>query len=467
MATRQYIGARYVIKIYENSQSAGSAEWEASTSYEPLTMVTYQNSSYLSKKAVPATVGNPPSNSDYWVVTGAYNGQIAQLQDDVAAINTNIGNMSNLNTSATTLVDAINEVLADINSITDKYYLLVTDSYGDPVGCGTNNTWEVYFKQYMGLTEGVNCLTTYQDSAGFNPVYANPHKFVDVITPGTETHGVPAGFDTSLITDIVVVGGANERGQTLANVELGIAQFMAYVEANYTNCKNVYICGCGNSFNILTAASMDERAFLSAYKVCMKYGAKYLAGTENILQNYDYYNKESDPNNTYVEGNQLIHPNEEGGKMIAIGVKSAIESGAFCVDYPYIIGTFTKNTAFASQPTTAKINLAQRLIGSKVMISWANMTFATGSPISVGNNQWITLGSFTNDIGYLKPNNFPNEIDVLAFVAGGDFGAVNTPLPSKLRFKDNEIQLQIDCGDAKNTNFIGIRGGGGALELMS
>lgn len=86
MATRQYIGARYVIKIYENSQDPSSAEWEANTSYEPLTMVTYQNSSYLSKKAVPATVGNPPSNKNYWVVTGAYNGQIAELQRNVSTL---------------------------------------------------------------------------------------------------------------------------------------------------------------------------------------------------------------------------------------------------------------------------------------------------------------------------------------------------------------------------------------------
>ena len=83
MATRQYIGARYVIKVYENSQTAGSAEWETDTSYEPLTMVTFQNSSYLSKKAVPSTVGNPSENPTYWVITGAYNGQIASLQSAI------------------------------------------------------------------------------------------------------------------------------------------------------------------------------------------------------------------------------------------------------------------------------------------------------------------------------------------------------------------------------------------------
>lgn len=91
MAVRQYIGARYVIKIYENSQNPASAEWEANVNYEPIVMVTFNNGSYLSKKDVPATVGNPADNPAYWVQTGFYNGQIAYLQtqiDGLKAFNT-------------------------------------------------------------------------------------------------------------------------------------------------------------------------------------------------------------------------------------------------------------------------------------------------------------------------------------------------------------------------------------------
>ena len=84
----QYIGARYVTKIYENSLDPSQAEWEASVNYEPLTMVTYNNGSYLSKKAVPASAGNPPSEPAYWVQTGFYNGQIAYLQNQITALDT-------------------------------------------------------------------------------------------------------------------------------------------------------------------------------------------------------------------------------------------------------------------------------------------------------------------------------------------------------------------------------------------
>lgn len=115
MATRQYVGARYVIKIYENSVDPSTAEWESDVNYEPLTMVTYNYGSYLSKKAVPGTVGDPAANPDYWVQTGFYNGQIASLQSQIDTINNttipaiqaSIGNVSSDITTLDTVVNVI------------------------------------------------------------------------------------------------------------------------------------------------------------------------------------------------------------------------------------------------------------------------------------------------------------------------------------------------------------------------
>ena len=93
MAVREYIGARYVTKIYENTLDPSSAEWQSGINYEPLVLVTYNNGSYLSKKYVPASVGDPASNPSYWVQTGYYNGQIAQLQSDIDDINAELLNI--------------------------------------------------------------------------------------------------------------------------------------------------------------------------------------------------------------------------------------------------------------------------------------------------------------------------------------------------------------------------------------
>lgn len=69
----QYIGARYVPAFY--------GDWTANTEYDPLTIVTYNGNSYTSKTKVPAAVGAPDVNAQYWAATGSYNAQVQDLQD--------------------------------------------------------------------------------------------------------------------------------------------------------------------------------------------------------------------------------------------------------------------------------------------------------------------------------------------------------------------------------------------------
>lgn len=71
---RQYVGARYVPKI------ADPVEWQENTAYEALVIVTYNNSSYTSRKPVPVSVGIPPENKEYWALTGNYNAQIEEYR---------------------------------------------------------------------------------------------------------------------------------------------------------------------------------------------------------------------------------------------------------------------------------------------------------------------------------------------------------------------------------------------------
>lgn len=93
MSTRQYIGARYVPKFFENS-ATGDSTWAANTTYEPLTMVMWNSVVYTSKKYVPASVGNPSENASYWVATSNASEQIAQLAEQVAALDDTVGDIS-------------------------------------------------------------------------------------------------------------------------------------------------------------------------------------------------------------------------------------------------------------------------------------------------------------------------------------------------------------------------------------
>ena len=95
---RQYVGARYVPKF------ADPVAWASGTSYEAMTIVTYNNSSYTSKMPVPPTVGNPADNPDYWALTGNYNAQVEQYRQETETVSNNLTTeITNLKNADTTL----------------------------------------------------------------------------------------------------------------------------------------------------------------------------------------------------------------------------------------------------------------------------------------------------------------------------------------------------------------------------
>lgn len=86
---RQYIGARYVPKFFENP-STGDSTWMAGVAYEALTVVTLAGNSYTSKKPVPSGIGAPNENRDYWVSTGIYSEQVESINRRIDALSDNV-----------------------------------------------------------------------------------------------------------------------------------------------------------------------------------------------------------------------------------------------------------------------------------------------------------------------------------------------------------------------------------------
>lgn len=89
---RQYIGARYVPKFFENP-STGDSTWMAGVAYEALTVVTLAGNSYTSKKPVPAGIGAPNENRDYWVSTGIYSEQVESINRRIDALSVHINDI--------------------------------------------------------------------------------------------------------------------------------------------------------------------------------------------------------------------------------------------------------------------------------------------------------------------------------------------------------------------------------------
>lgn len=103
----QYIGARYV-PIF-----ADPVEWQPNKLYEPLTIVTYNNSSYTSKQTVPA--GISPDNGEYWVETGNFNAQINDLSTKIDGWDEEIASNTQTANEAKATADAAQQAVADLD----------------------------------------------------------------------------------------------------------------------------------------------------------------------------------------------------------------------------------------------------------------------------------------------------------------------------------------------------------------
>lgn len=88
-AYNTYVGARYV-PIF-------AGEWDATKTYEPLTIVMWQGNSYTSKTFVPAQT--EISNEDFWALTGNYNAQVELYRQEVTSLKQTVINNNFLSMS--------------------------------------------------------------------------------------------------------------------------------------------------------------------------------------------------------------------------------------------------------------------------------------------------------------------------------------------------------------------------------
>ena len=245
MSIRQYIGARYVTKIYENTLDPSSAEWQASVNYEPLTMVTYNNGSYLSKKQVPASIGNPADNASYWVQTGFYNGQIAQLENDIQTINA-----------------ALNTISGNIPAFTsDSNVILIGDSWsiGNNIG-GTYIGFQTYIEQILPHNDW---YISAEGSAGYVHPGSDGHVFLDLLTN-------LAVSDPDSITDIIIEGGVNDRNETSNDIINAIQSFITYATTRFPNAKLHHLI-VNRLYNNINYAF----EYIKAYMACAGYGKNF------------------------------------------------------------------------------------------------------------------------------------------------------------------------------------------------
>ena len=411
MSVRQYIGARYVTKVYENSLDPSSAEWESGVTYEPLTLVTYLNSSYLSKKEVPGSVGNPAANPTYWVVTGAYNGQIAQIQSDISDINT--------------AIDAIRK----------KNIVLIGDSYGTADGAypGTptiTDTLPEVIKAYL-KADNDHFHYNYVNGAGFaNDGYLNALQAIESSLDDT-------------VTDIYVMGGWNDEttrpGLDANVVDAGMTAFKTYTSTQYPNATvHVLFIASGAYEDVQTNAPGDGyystglHETWELYSLAGRKGMAYHNDAAYVLHNSAFVQQEG------------IHPNQLGVMELGKAVTSIILGNT--ADYQYY--AVTRGSDFgAVTGTTNNCAVNQTVLFEQATAKGIHLDFYTESGVTMitySTATSISLDGRAIDIltrmpkmslGYLKFLTIKIEVSII------DDNNVITNLTADLAITPKTIKL--------------------------
>lgn len=217
--SRQYVGARYVPKFFQNPN--GTAEWLGNVPYEPLTIVTYLGNSYTSKVPVPAGVGNPSLNPTYWALTGNFNAQLDQINTELGNIE---GDIASQQADITNLQNYVNSQ--------DRYYLLLADSYGDNA-----NGWTKVLPPLLGWSDDMYSIAQ-KGGAGF--VEAGQGE-----TFLTLFNAVSSDIKNK-VTDVILITAGNDLrvSITTSQVSGAIGTLVATIKNTCSKLKGIHMGAC-------------------------------------------------------------------------------------------------------------------------------------------------------------------------------------------------------------------------------
>lgn len=219
MALNQYIGARYVPLI--------TGEWDATISYEPLSVVLYQGSSYTSICSVP--VGEPPTNTAFWALTGNYNAQVEQYRQEVLNISSELSSIKPKVESNTNNIDILTpKVESNANNITSiKTWAFynelngITNVNADTfktfvAHCYINYSLNIMSLSFIANTDEVNGLSL----NGETPIFTLPFKL-----PPNKAYGIYASSHLDMYNNTANINWFAVTGSNIKSDETGVVTF--------------------------------------------------------------------------------------------------------------------------------------------------------------------------------------------------------------------------------------------------
>lgn len=277
MGTRQYIGARYVPAF------ADPIQWDNKRIYEPLTMVTYLNNTYTSKKPVPQ--GVDINNTNYWALTGNYNAQVEQYRREVEEYKQD--------------VEANNKFFDWIKGKTINVF---GDSMSDTNV--TANAWPTQLQEKLGCYVSNNSVTG--------------RKFSGTGGLASQIDGLSKSNDMNIV--MLGVNDAWSETENMGTFEsedintfIGACKkVFSSIASTCPSAVNVYACNPRTMYDTGGYYRNTRLYYFIAYEIAKSYGFLFW-DIYNALPGYVpslEYSKE-------LYAKDGMHPNEQGQKLLA------------------------------------------------------------------------------------------------------------------------------------------------------
>lgn len=395
---RQYIGARYVPKFM--------GTYDATQVYEALSVVDNGlGTSYISK--VPTPANTPLTDTDYWAIYGASSGAIINLQNQIDTINSDITNIENV----------LDPVAKDYDLRANRFYIFIGDSYWD----SNYGAIASHIADYLQLD---------------NDQWLDAHISGSSYGAGTGVQGYEYSLTTAAasmtddeknaVTDIIVLGGANDCAFTSAQILTAMASFISTANSIFPNAKvyNGFICAAWEtrSGGIDRNINLQEQTYM-AYLEGRRYGFINLPNLEFVLHNGQYM---------MADG---IHPNNDGGAAIGRACASALNKGASVM--------YVENESTLTDVNNIIDNSAVSGIVSGVTAISRNINASDGQLIVTVHDEITCIKSYCRfDIALTSANNinFSAQLVLAKVNTWAWKGKTATPIFVPIVFTDSSNQ---------------------------
>ena len=385
MSTNVYIGARYV-PIFDG-------DWDSTKVYEPLTIVNYNGGSYTSKRAVPANT--PPTNTNYWALTGNYNGQIANLQTQVNALGTRVNALETKK----------------------RKFVMIGDSYGHEYH--SVEGWSTRVCSILNLSADQYILSCHNNSGFIGTISTTFETLLD-------SAYTTAGDDATNITDVVVAGGRNDVGVNATDLATAIQAFVTKAQTYFPN-ATIWLGMIGMSR--LDDASVQEWLHRLEF---IYYGNAQ--GKVAYMHNINLTGRMN--TNLYQDGD-YNHPNDNGQKLLAKNIATVLLGGTPQIQsYPKRTVSYTADQTITS--ISGDIKYTQNQNGDiTLFFSNVHAQFTAGTLTRNSNLPVINFDVSVPFRGFLSSGDEGNQMPITVKF-GSDYRTLNAQMyiyNGKISFK--------------------------------